>query len=99
MIFLDDFIGSGDTFLESFRKIKFSRTNFGNIYYGTLISIKKGVTKVENQEDVNVVSALTYDESNMVLEGLIFTKEEISEIKKMISYYESRMSGKFFVRI
>jgi hypothetical protein len=93
---LDDFVGSGYTFVKWFKNNLQTKThNIERVYYCVLTAFDKGIEHIRNQTGVQVICPQVYNKSWMVIDGDIFNSVEKTKIKSLVKKYSNRLPEQY----
>jgi len=91
LILIDDFVGSGNTFIKWHTNNLDLLNNFKIIFYVCFTAFQKGIDRIQEETKVQVICAYLIEESQQVIDGTLFNDEEITIIKDLIEKYSSRI--------
>lgn len=96
LILLDDFIGSGHTFVNWYEKNQGLLNKFGVVVYVCAIGFQKGITHIQETTKVKVVSAYILEENaTQVKDGTLFKEPIKTEVINLIEKCASRINPDF----
>lgn len=88
---IDDFVGSGNTFIKWYNTNIDLLNNFKTIFYVCFTAFQKGIDKIQDETKVQVICAYLIEESQQAIEGTLFKDEETKIIKDLVEKYSSRI--------
>lgn len=92
LILLDDFIGSGNTFVKWFKENKETLQRFERIYYCVAAAFRKGIDKIESEtSSVKVIYGHMYESHSMAVQGELFSREDGQKIRELVLKYKKRL--------
>lgn len=91
LILIDDFVGSGNTFIKWYNTNIDLLNNFKTIFYVCFTAFQKGIDKIQDETKVQVICAYLIEESQQAIEGTLFKDEETKNIKDLVEKYSSRI--------
>lgn len=97
LFLLDDFVGSGSTFVEWFQSnlSKKTNNNIEKTYYCVLTAFEKGIKHIKEQTNIQVICPQVYDKSSMVIDGDVFNSDEKQKIKSLLTKYSKRLPNQY----
>jgi hypothetical protein len=87
LILIDDFVGSGDTYLKWYKKNTQMLNNCSEVFFIALIALIKGINKIEQETNTKVLCKYILDKGDQVIDGTLFDFEEKREIRRLIDKY------------
>lgn len=91
LIFIDDFVGSGNTFIKWYNRNIDLLNKFKTIFYVCFTAFQNGLDKIQEETKVQVICAYLIEESQQVIDGTLFHDEETKIIKDLVEKYSSRI--------
>lgn len=91
IIFLDDFVGSGNTFIKWYEENNSKRVfrdRFDSIYYCSLGAFENGISKIKKYTGVETVTGRLIEESEKVLDGKLYSQKDRQKIRKIVEKYD-----------
>lgn len=95
IILIDDFIGSGNTYMKWYKDNYDFLDSFSQVIYVSLIGLKKGITNIEENTKTKVLAADILDENQQVINGNLFDQKEKQEIIELLHTYSSRVGSEY----
>ena len=95
LVLIDDFVGSGDTFISWYNENKDTLANFKNVIYAVLITLDKGIRKIEEKTAVRTITPFRLNDSDRVFQGRSFSSQEKDDLRHMIEKYKKRLPEKY----
>lgn len=95
LILIDDFIGSGNTYIQWYEDNRVFLNSFSQVIYVSLIGLKKGIKSIEENSKTKVLAADVLDENQQAINGNLFDPKEKQEIIELLEKYSSRVGYKY----
>lgn len=86
IVFLDDFVGTGDTFINWYEENK-SKIRPERIYYGSFGAFENGIKKIKRKTGIDTVTGRMIQESEKVLDGKLYSQKDRQNIRRVIEKY------------
>lgn len=93
LILVDDFIGSGNTFIKFYKKNEELLRGYKKVYYVCPISLKQGKDKIESELKLEVISAYILGDEYKVRN--IFKETDKEEIQEFINGHKDRIPEEY----
>ncbi len=93
LVLIDDFIGSGSTYIRWYKEYINQLANFSKVIYVSATGLQKGITNIESETKTEVICASIFDEDEQVIDGTLFDLEDKQMIKELIDKYSSRIGS------
>lgn len=95
LVLIDDFIGSGSTYISWYNENRSKLTNFSKVIYVSATGLQKGINNIKNETKTEIICANIFDEDEQVIDGALFNLEDKQMIKELIEKYSSRIGSKY----
>lgn len=89
VIFIDDFIGTGDTYIDWYEKNTDVLNCFSKVIYVSATGLQKGITRIETETKTEVLCVNIFDEDEQVIDGTLFNFEDKKMVTELIDKYSS----------
>ena len=89
LILIDDFIGSGNTFIKWYGKNKTLLKKYGVVIYVCYVGLKKGIIHITEKTKTEVICAHVLEEDHQVMNGTLFEDEGKKDIEELVEKYSS----------
>ncbi|MDD3248537.1 MAG: hypothetical protein PHF18_17040 [Methanosarcina sp.] len=89
LVLIDDFIGSGSTYVKWYKNHTDQLSYFSKIIYVSVTGLLKGINTIENETKTEVLCANIFNEDDQVIDGTLFDSEDRQMIIKLIDRYSS----------
>jgi len=92
LILLDDFIGSGDTYVDWYREHEEEITKkFSRVYYCVLSAFERGIENIKKKSGVETIFGFKHEITSMLTNRSDIDEQDKSSIKELIIKYSTRM--------
>jgi hypothetical protein len=96
LVLIDDFIGSGNTYIEWYDENSALLDSFTQVIYVTLIGFEKGIKNIEQKrKSTKVVVADILNNNQQVIDGTLFDQKEKQEIIELLDKYSMRIGSEY----
>lgn len=87
IVLLDDFVGSGDTFINWYEENK-SKIRSDRIYYCSFGAFESGVEKIKKNTGIDTITGRFIQESEKALDGKLYPQKDRQEIRMIVEKYK-----------
>jgi len=94
VILIDDFIGSGNTYIKWYEDHRALLDSFQEVFYVSIMGIQKGINNIELKNKTKVICANIFDEEDRVIDGTLFLEDK-PQIEKLIKKHSSRIASEY----
>ncbi|MDR4490242.1 MAG: hypothetical protein R2685_04995 [Candidatus Nitrosocosmicus sp.] len=95
LILIDDFIGSGNTFIKWYNQNTEGLMNFKTVYFASLLAVDTGISNIKNITKIETICSLPLNDSDRIFSSNDFTDQEKKDIRVLIERYKSIQSKEF----
>lgn len=95
LVLIDDFIGSGSTYIRWYKENASQLSNFSKVIYVSATGLQNGIINIESETKTEVICANIFDEDEQVIDGTLFDLEDKQTIKELIDKYSSRIGSEY----